>query len=97
MSMFAIIVADFDDAAERAKAVAAAKVQTGWSGQFIGQQSIQPHGSIGMTMETRIGHYFRRLTMNEIVFGDTTIVSNASVTAARWCNLCQHLDRDHHR
>ncbi|WP_407177132.1 pimeloyl-CoA dehydrogenase small subunit [Bradyrhizobium sp. STM 3562] len=70
MSMFATMAADFDDAAERAKAVAAAKCQIGKSGKFIGQQSIQLHGGIGMTMEAKIGHYFKRLTMIENSFGD---------------------------
>lgn len=70
MSIFATMAADFDDPAERAKAVAAAKVQIGRSGKFIGQQSIQLHGGIGMTMEAKIGHYFKRLTMIESAFGD---------------------------
>jgi pimeloyl-CoA dehydrogenase small subunit len=71
MSMFATMAADFDDAKERATAVAAAKVQVGRSGKFIGQQSIQLHGGIGMTMEAKIGHYFKRLTMIENSFGDS--------------------------
>lgn len=71
MSMFAVMAADFDDAAERAKTVAAAKVQIGRSAKFIGRQSIQLHGGIGMTMEAKIGHYFKRLTVIESMFGDT--------------------------
>ena len=71
MSMFATMAADFEDAKERANAVAAAKVQIGKSGKFVGQQSIQLHGGIGMTMEAKIGHYFKRLTMIENSFGDT--------------------------
>ena len=71
MSMFATMAADFDNAKERATAVAAAKVQIGKSGKFIGQQSIQLHGGIGMTQEAKIGHYFKRLTMIENSFGDT--------------------------
>jgi pimeloyl-CoA dehydrogenase small subunit len=70
MSMFATMAADFDDARERANAVAAAKVQIGRSGKFVGQQAIQLHGGIGMTMEAKIGHYFKRLTMIENTFGD---------------------------
>ena len=70
MSMFATMAAEFDDAKERATAVAAAKVQIGKSARFVGQQSIQLHGGIGMTMETKIGHYFKRLTMIESSFGD---------------------------
>ena len=71
MSMFATMASDFKDPIERAKAVAAAKVQVGNSGKFVGQQSIQLHGGIGMTMEAKIGHYFKRLTMIETTFGDT--------------------------
>lgn len=71
MSMFATMAADFDDAKERARAVAAAKVQIGKSAKYVGQQAIQLHGGIGMTMEAKIGHYFKRLTMIENTFGDT--------------------------
>ena len=56
---------------ERATAIAAAKVQIGKSGKFVGQQSIQLHGGIGMTQEAKIGHYFKRLTMIENSLGDT--------------------------
>jgi pimeloyl-CoA dehydrogenase small subunit len=70
MSILATIATGFDDAAERAKAISAAKVQIGTGGKFIGQQSIQLHGGIGMTMEAKIGHYFKRLSMIENTFGD---------------------------
>ncbi|MDB5548389.1 MAG: pimeloyl-CoA dehydrogenase, small subunit [Tardiphaga sp.] len=71
MAMFATMAADFDDAKERSNAVAAAKVQIGKSSRFVGQQSIQLHGGVGMTMEYKIGHYFKRLSMIENTFGDT--------------------------
>jgi len=71
MSMFATMATDFDDPKERSKAVAAAKVQIGKSGKFVGQQSIQLHGGIGMTQEAKIGHYFKRLSMIENTYGDT--------------------------
>ncbi len=71
MSMFATMASDFNDAKERAISVAAAKVQIGKSLKFVGQQSIQLHGGIGMTMEAKIGHTFKRLTMIENSFGDT--------------------------
>jgi pimeloyl-CoA dehydrogenase small subunit len=71
MSMFATMAAESDNAKERATAVAAAKVQIGKSAKFVGQQSIQLHGGIGMTQEAKIGHYFKRLTMIENTFGDT--------------------------
>ena len=71
MTMFATMAADFDNAADRANAVAAAKVQIGKSLRFVGQQSIQLHGGVGMTIEFKIGHYFKRLSMIENTFGDT--------------------------
>src|SRR3954470_12401382 len=71
MAMFAAMAGDIEDPKERATSVAAAKVQIGKSLKFVGEQSIQLHGGIGMTMEARIGHYFKRLTMIENTFGDT--------------------------
>jgi pimeloyl-CoA dehydrogenase small subunit len=71
MSYVATMAGTFDDAKERATSVAAAKVQIGRSSRYVGQQSIQLHGGIGMTMEAKIGHYFKRLTMIENSFGDS--------------------------
>jgi pimeloyl-CoA dehydrogenase small subunit len=71
MAMFATMAASLENAEARANAVAAAKVQIGKSLKFVGQQAIQLHGGIGMTMEAKIGHYFKRLTMIEATFGDT--------------------------
>ena len=70
MAMLATMMADEPNAAERRKAVSAAKVQIGRSGRFIGQQAVQLHGGIGMTMEYKVGHYFKRVTMIDTLFGD---------------------------
>ncbi|MFL5267775.1 MAG: acyl-CoA dehydrogenase family protein, partial [Stellaceae bacterium] len=70
MAMFATMMAAEENAAERRNAIAAAKVQIGRSGKFIGQQAIQLHGGIGMTMEYKVGHYFKRVTMIDMMFGD---------------------------
>ena len=58
-----------DDDAERAKAVSAAKVQIGKACKFVGQNAIQIHGGMGMTDELAIGHYFKRVTMIEGLYG----------------------------
>ncbi len=55
---------------ERRKAISGAKVQIGKSGRLIGQDSVQMHGGIGITMEYIAGHYFKRLTMIDRLFGD---------------------------
>ena len=70
MAMLATMMAEEPDAAERRKAIAAAKVQIGRSGRFIGQQAIQLHGGIGMTMEYKVGHYFKRVMAIDVLFGD---------------------------
>ena len=70
MAMLATMMAAEDDARERRQAISAAKVQIGRSGRFVGQQAIQIHGGIGMTMETKVGHYFKRVTVIDTQFGD---------------------------
>jgi pimeloyl-CoA dehydrogenase small subunit len=70
MAMFAAVMAGEQDATERRRAMAAAKVQIGRSGRHIGQEAIQLHGGIGMTMEYNVGHYFKRMTMIDMLFGD---------------------------
>ena len=60
-----------DSDAERAKAASAAKVQIGKACKFVGQNAIQLHGGMGMTDEMAIGHYFKRATMIEGLFGST--------------------------
>jgi len=54
---------------ERAKAISAAKVQIGRACKFIGQNAIQLHGGMGMTDELAVGHYFKRATIIEGLFG----------------------------
>ena len=70
MAMMAAMRIDEEDADARKKAMSAAKVQIGKSARFVGQQSIQLHGGIGMTDEYAAGHYFKRLTMIDRSFGD---------------------------
>ena len=70
MAMMAAMRIDEEDANARKKAMSAAKVQIGKSARFVGQQSIQLHGGIGMTDEYAAGHYFKRLTMIDRSFGD---------------------------
>jgi pimeloyl-CoA dehydrogenase small subunit len=70
MAMLATMMSDEPNATERRKAISAAKVQIGRSGRIVGQGAIQLHGGIGMTMEYKVGHYFKRVTMIDTLFGD---------------------------
>uniref|UniRef100_B0T6W2 Acyl-CoA dehydrogenase domain protein n=1 Tax=Caulobacter sp. (strain K31) TaxID=366602 RepID=B0T6W2_CAUSK len=68
MTYMATIKLDESDD-ERAKAVSAAKVRIGRACKFVGQNAIQIHGGMGMTDELAIGHYFKRATLIEGLFG----------------------------
>ncbi|MDB5457489.1 MAG: acyl-CoA dehydrogenase domain protein [Caulobacter sp.] len=68
MTYMATIKLDESDA-DRAKAVSAAKVRIGRACKFVGQNAIQIHGGMGMTDELAIGHYFKRATLIEGLFG----------------------------
>lgn len=59
-----------ESAVERKKAASAAKVQIGKAGRFIGQNAVQIHGGMGMTDELNVGHYFKRLTMLDALYGN---------------------------
>ena len=60
-----------EPAPQRRRALSQAKVQLGQSMRFVGQQCIQLHGGIGVTDEYIASHYFKRLTMLEVAWGDT--------------------------
>jgi alkylation response protein AidB-like acyl-CoA dehydrogenase len=55
----------------RRRAVSQARVQLGRSMRQVGQDCIQLHGGIGVTDEYVASHYFKRLTVLELQFGDT--------------------------
>ena len=55
---------------ELRKAIAAAKVQIGRAGRYVGENAIQLHGGMGMTDEMPISHYFKRLVLIDSQFGD---------------------------
>jgi alkylation response protein AidB-like acyl-CoA dehydrogenase len=56
-------------ATERAYAASAAKVTIAKACRFIGQNSVQLHGAMGMTDELPLSHYFKRTVTLENEFG----------------------------
>ncbi len=70
MSYFATLKLGEAPAARR-RALAQAKLQLNQSVRFVGQQCIQLHGGIGVTDEYAASHYFKRLTMIEMRWGDS--------------------------
>lgn len=70
MSYFASMKLGEPEAARR-RALSQAKVQLGRSMRQVGQECIQLHGGIGVTDEYAASHYFKRLTLLEVSWGDT--------------------------
>ena len=63
MAMMARLALSDDDPRARRKAVLAAKIQVDTSARQVGQEAVQLHGGIGMTMEYPVGHYLKRTTV----------------------------------
>ncbi|WP_218508860.1 acyl-CoA dehydrogenase family protein [Variovorax sp. dw_308] len=57
------------DVSQRARAVSSAKVATAKACKAVGQGAVQLHGGMGMTEELAVGHYVRRATLIEGLFG----------------------------
>jgi len=70
MAIIAAVHADSYDAADRHRAVSAAKAYIGQAGRLVGQQAVQLHGGMGVVDELIVSHYFKRLTMIDLSFGD---------------------------
>jgi alkylation response protein AidB-like acyl-CoA dehydrogenase len=65
----ALVFLDDQDATQRRRAIATAKLQVGNAARFVCGQAIQLHGGLAITEQFRIGHYFRRMTVFDATFG----------------------------
>jgi alkylation response protein AidB-like acyl-CoA dehydrogenase len=70
MAINAAVYVDSDDAAVRRRAVSAAKAYIGQAGRLVGQEAVQMHGAMGVVDDFMVSHYFKRLTMIDMSFGD---------------------------
>jgi alkylation response protein AidB-like acyl-CoA dehydrogenase len=71
-SMALLAALSLDEAADdMAQSLAQAKVQCNTALRLVAQQSVQLHGAIGITEESRIGRLFRRATVLESESGST--------------------------
>lgn len=69
--IYAVTMVDAPDALERRKAFAGIKAVIGNAGRAVGQAAVQLHGGIGVTDEHRVGWGLRRLTMIDMMLGDS--------------------------
>ncbi|MGB6306814.1 MAG: acyl-CoA dehydrogenase family protein, partial [Steroidobacteraceae bacterium] len=70
MAVNAAVYGDADDAAVRRRAVSAAKAYIGRAARLVGQEAVQMHGAMGVVDDVMVSHYFKRLTMIDMSFGD---------------------------
>lgn len=59
------------NAQDRRNAVAMSKLHVNRAARVVGETAVQLHGAIGMTMESKAGRLFNRLTGCQLTFGDT--------------------------
>ena len=67
--LMALLAADGGEE-DPARAISAAKHRIGRAARRIGQEAIQLHGGIGVTDALDVGHYVKRLTAIEALFGN---------------------------
>lgn len=70
MSLYGVAMWSDPHRVLRSRAMSAVKARVGRAARFVGQQAIQLHGAIGMTEEYPVSHYFRKLTLLGLLFGD---------------------------
>ena len=70
MAIIAAIQAAGDEPAARRRAISGAKAYIGQAARLVGQQAVQLHGAMGVVDELNVSHYFKRLTMIDMTFGD---------------------------
>jgi alkylation response protein AidB-like acyl-CoA dehydrogenase len=70
MAVNAAVYADSEDVAVRRRAVSGAKAYIGRAARLVGQEAVQMHGAMGVVDDVIVSHYFKRLTMIDMSFGD---------------------------
>ena len=68
--LYMACTSDLSDPTSRKKAVSAAKARIGEAIKYVGENSIQLHGGMGMVDEYLVSHYFKRATMLGVLFGN---------------------------
>ncbi|RYF74141.1 MAG: acyl-CoA dehydrogenase, partial [Comamonadaceae bacterium] len=71
MALYGALMLRDSDPAARRKALSATKIEIDRTGRLVGQEAVQMHGGMGVTEELAIGHYFKRLSMIGVSFGDS--------------------------
>lgn len=71
MAILASAFSDSDDRDARREAISQAKLLIGQGTREVGQAGVQLHGGMGVTDEMFAAHLFKRLTLINLLFGDS--------------------------
>lgn len=71
MAYVAVAALTEPDPAQRRRMLASAKLETARAGRLVAQMAVQLHGGMGMTDELEVGDYFKRLTVADLLLGDS--------------------------
>jgi len=72
MALYGALMLNEPDPAARRKALSATKIEIDRTARIVGQEAVQLHGAMGVTEEFAVGHYFKRLSMIGVTFGDSS-------------------------
>jgi alkylation response protein AidB-like acyl-CoA dehydrogenase len=72
MALYGALMLAEPDARARRKALSATKIEIDRTARLVGQEAVQLHGAMGVTEELAVGHYFKRLSMIGVSFGDAS-------------------------
>jgi alkylation response protein AidB-like acyl-CoA dehydrogenase len=75
MALLARLALGADDVSQRRPTIRAAKLQIDLAARHVGQEAVQLHGGIGMTMEYPVGHYLKRTTVIAKTFADVDLLT----------------------
>ncbi len=71
MALYGALMLREPDVAARQRALSAVKIEIDRTARLVGQEAVQLHGAMGVTEELAVGHYFKRLTMIGLSYGDS--------------------------
>ena len=55
---------------DKGRMASAAKARVGQCGLYVGRQAVQLHGGVGVSDELVVGHYYKRLMMLDLAYGN---------------------------
>jgi alkylation response protein AidB-like acyl-CoA dehydrogenase len=82
-AVYAALMLGEEDTDKRSRAISEVKWQIDRSARVVAQSAVQLHGGIGVSEEASVGHYFRRLTMLGLRYGDSDYHANRLCVLSR--------------